>query len=166
MKCVMSDACVWIDYSTIRHIELPFLLPYTYLMSIDAMNDELLYPCDLRQELLQHGLVGVELNMEEFDLAESYGLQYPRLSIHDRVALAIAKARNIVLITGDRALRKSAESENVTTIGTLGILDQLLEGGYITKKVYRLCMLEFQKHNGRAVRLPESEISARLCRLR
>jgi len=45
--------------------------------------------------------VRVDLTIEEFELAEEFGPRYPRLSIYDRIALAIAKSREIVLLTGD-----------------------------------------------------------------
>ena len=113
MEYISSDTNVWIDFSVIGHIELPFRLPYTYIMDVDAIDDELLSPTGLRDKLLQCGLVGVELTTEEFELAEEFGPRYPRLSIYDRIALAIAKVRKIVLLTGDGALRKAAKCEKV-----------------------------------------------------
>lgn len=50
---------------------------------------------------------------------------YPKLSIQDRIALAIAKQRNIVLLPGDMALRKAATKEGVSIMGTLGVLGRL-----------------------------------------
>jgi len=93
-------------------------------------------------------------------------LSYPRLSTYDRIALAIAKERKIVLLTGDIALRKAAKSENVNMLGTIGILDQLLDGNYIAEQEYECCLLELQKHNGQVIRLPKSEIYSRLLRLK
>ncbi|MGI6113719.1 MAG: PIN domain-containing protein [Mahellales bacterium] len=165
MEYISSDTNVWIDFSVIGRIELPFLLPYTYIMNSDAIDDELLSPIGLRDELLRCGLVSVDITIEEFELAEEFGPRYPRLSIYDRIALAIAKSREIVLLTGDGALREAAKFENVNVIGTIGILDQLLDGGYINTNDYKLCLLELQKHNGKEVRLPKSEISLRLQRL-
>jgi len=166
MKFISSDTNVWIDFSIIGRIELPFCLPYIYIMNNDAIDDEFLSPIGLRHELMQCGLVGVELTIEEFSLAEEYGTRYPRLSIYDRIALAIAKERKIILLTGDGALRKAVKSENVNRLGTLGILDQLLGGNYIAEHEYEFCLLELQKHNGQKVRLPKSEINLRLQRLK
>ena len=90
----------------------------------------------------------------------------PRLSIYDRIALAIAKVRKIVLLTGDGALRKAAKCEKVNLLGTIGILDQLLIGNYIDKRDYEFCLLELQKSNGQEVRLPKNEITSRLQRLK
>lgn len=166
MEYISSDTNVWIDFSVINRIELPFCLPYAYIMNSDAIDDELLSPTGLREELLRCGLVSVELTAEEFNLAEEFGPRYPQLSIYDRIALAIAKVRNIVLLTGDGALRKAAKSEYVKILGTIGILDQLLDGNYIAENEYERCLLELQRHNGQVVRLPKSEINSRLQRLK
>ncbi len=164
MEYISSDTNVWIDFFVIGCIKLPFRLPYTYVMNSDAINDELLSPGGLRDELLRCGLLSVELTIEEFEFAEEFGLLYPRLSIYDRIALAIAKARKIVLLTGDGALRKAAKCENITVIGTIGILDKLLDGDYINEDDYRFCLMELQKRNGREVRLPKNEITLRFKR--
>lgn len=162
MEYISSDTTVWIDFSVIDRTSLPFLLPYTYIMSSDAVHDELLSPPDLGKKLVSLGLMPVEITIEEFELAQSYGAAYRRLSVHDRVALAIAKNRRIVLLTGDKALRKAAASESVSVMGTLGILDQLWQQSRITSLEYKDCLKELLSHNGGAVRLPLSEIQSRL----
>ena len=122
MKYISSDTNVWIDFVTINRIALPFRLPYTYIMNQDAIDEELLSPPDFKEQLISAGLVATELTDDEFFLAESYGTRYRKLSVHDRIALAIAKKRNITLLTGDQALRNAARSEGVPLIGTIGIL--------------------------------------------
>ncbi len=166
MEYISSDTSVWIDFSVIGRIKLPFYLPYTYIMYSDAIEDELLSPSGLKEELMQSGLESVEITTEEFNLADEFGMLYPRLSIYDRVALAIAKERKIVLLTGDGALRKAASCENVRILGTIGVLDQLLDSDHIDELEYEYCMLELHKHNGFEVRLPQNEILARLNRLK
>lgn len=51
MEYVSSDTNIWIDFSVIQKIELPFRLPYTYIMSEDAIADELRSPPELGQEM-------------------------------------------------------------------------------------------------------------------
>jgi hypothetical protein len=109
MEFVSSDTSAWIDFSVIQRTEIPFRLPYTYIMNTDAIENELLSPTGLRDELLRCGLVGVGLEIEEFELAESFGLKYLKLSIYDRIALSIAKVRNITLLTGDGALTSAPQ---------------------------------------------------------
>ena len=166
MEYISSDTNVWIDFFVIDRLQLPFKLPYTYIMNSDAVEDELLAPTGIRNELLKYGLLKVELTVNEFDIAGNYGICYPRLSIYDRIALAIAKERKIVLLTGDAALRKAAINEDVDVLGTIGILDQLISGGYINEIEYKKCLLLLKKYNGRKIRLPEDEISTRLQKLK
>ena len=128
MQLISSDTSVWIDFATIQKTEVPFRLPYTYIMNQDAVDDEILSPPGLGKQLVSYGLVPVTLTIEEFFLAEQYGISYPKLSRYDRIALAIAKCRRLTLLTGDGRLRKAAKTEDVPIIGTLGILDQLGNG--------------------------------------
>ena len=162
MEFISSDTNVWVDFRVISRIELPFRLPYTYIMYTESITSELLTPVGFREELTAAGLVGVDLTIEEFFLAESWGRIYPRLSVQDRIALAIAKERKIILLTGDMALRKAAAKEGVEIMGTLGILDQLYQGDYISDSEYRECLLGLQLHNGGEVRLPRAELKRRL----
>lgn len=104
MEYISSDTNVWIDFSVIQKTDLPFRLPYTYIMNEDAIADELLSPPELGQELISYGLKPVGISIEEFELAQSYGKKYVKLSTYDRIALSIAKNRNITLLTGDGAL--------------------------------------------------------------
>lgn len=116
--------------------------------------------------MLEAGLVGVDITIEEFSLADSWENIYPKLSIQDRIALAIAKQRNIVLLPGDMALRKAATKEGVSIMGTLGVLGRLYEGSYITSDEYEYCLSEFLRRNGVVVRLPNSELKKRLAGLK
>lgn len=164
MEYISSDTNVWIDFITIQKAELPFRLPYAYLMSRDAVEDELLSPPGISEELLSYGLIPVDITEDEFSLAEVFGTLYLRLSVFDRIALAIAKCRNIVLLTGDRALRQAAKRESVPVLGTIGLLDKLLEGRFITSDEYCGCLRDWERLNGGIIRLPEDEILTRLQR--
>lgn len=164
MEYISSDTNVWVDFVTIGRAQLPFMLPYTYLMNRDAIEDELLSPPNLGRTLTEYGLIGVDITIEEFELAIYFGEKYKRLSKYDRIALAIAKVRSIVLLTGDAPLRKAAQNENVDFIGTIGLLDQLYDGNYICKNEYCYCLTELLKHNGGKVRLPQIELQLRLDR--
>lgn len=162
MKYISSDTNVWLDFATINRLEIPFKLPYTYIMNEDAIEDELLSPKELRENLVRLGLQAVELSEEEFYLAEEYTAKYAKPSLYDCVALAIAKVRGITLMTGDGPLRKAAAQEGVEVIGTIGVLDQLYEGTYIEKEEYVYCLKALLDNNGQKVRLPEKELQKRL----
>lgn len=166
MECISSDTNVWIDFNVISRLDLPFLLPYKYIMFTESMESELLSPDGFKGKLEEAGLVGVEITIEEFVLAESWGITYPRLSIQDRIALAIAKKREITLLTGDKALRNAANREEVRIIGTLGILEKLFSEEYIDQNEYIYCLQELQRHNGGEVRLPRAELKKRIDELK
>ncbi|MCR5795890.1 MAG: hypothetical protein K6G61_11160 [Solobacterium sp.] len=162
MIYISSDTNVWIDFRVINKLELPFRLPYTYLMNKDAVYNELLSPKGLREQLLKLGLIPAELTEDEFYYAVDIAGKYPRLSEYDRSALAIAKTRSLTLLTGDGALRKAAEAEGVTVMGTIGILDQLLKEECVSEAEYQTCIADLLRHNGREVRLPQRELKQRL----
>ncbi len=162
MEYISSDTNVWVDFAIIDRLSLPFRLPYTYLMNSDAIEDELLNPPDIGNDLVEMGLKAVELTEEEFFLAEELIGKYPKPSKYDCIALAIAKKRNLTLLTGDMALRKAAKAEGVQIMGTIGVLDQLLQGTYIDTEEFQYCIKELMKHNGGKIRLPENELKKRM----
>lgn len=159
---ISSDTNIWIDFKTINAIELPFKLHNHYVMSNDAIQDELLSPHELKDELLGLGLIPIELNDSELLLVYQYVFKYTRLSAYDTFAMAIAKNRNYILLTGDGNVRKAAIAEGVVVKGTLWIFDELFNKGYLTKAEYFQYLKEIQKHNKRQIRLPSVEIQKRI----
>lgn len=160
MEYISSDTNVWLDFSTISKIELPFRFPCVYVMYHEALRKEFITPPGLVNRLKELGIQEIELTEEEFFFAVEVASKYVKLSGYDRVALAIAKFRQIPLLTGDNALRKAAQREKVQVIGTIGLLDRLFKGGYIEKMEYKECLEQLLIHKER--RLPEEELKARL----
>ncbi len=163
---ISSDTNIWVDFKTIHAMSLPFKLQYYYLMSNDAILDELLSPPGFKDELIHLGLIPTELDDAELNLVYAYGYKYPQLSAYDTFAMAIAKNRSIILLTGDNNLRKIALSEDVTVKGTLWIFEELFEKEYISKVEYLYYLQEIQKYNGRQIRLPAAEIQKRIDKLK
>lgn len=162
MEYISSDTNIWIDFSAVNALELPFRLDCTYLMSSDALEDEWLSPKGRGTELTSLGLQAVEITTEEFYYADEIHSKHPKLSVYDTFALAIAKFRQIVLLTGDRRLRKTAAAEGVTVRGTLWIFDELLCSGKITEDEFQEYMQELKRQNGNTIWLPEAEIDKRI----
>ncbi|MDO4939985.1 MAG: PIN domain-containing protein [Lachnospiraceae bacterium] len=160
MRYISSDTNIWLDFDAISSIELPFLLPYTFIMYKEALRKEIISPPSLIKKLKKSGLQTVELELEEFIIADNLSQKYGKLSGYDRIALAIAMNRNIELLTGDGALRKAALAEGVTVLGSIGIMDELLARKSISRNKYRICLEAFLKHPER--RLPKDEIEKRL----
>lgn len=160
MKYISSDTNIWLDFNTIECIELPFRLQCKYVMFREALDAEIVDPPNLPDILVELGLEAVEITTEEFFEAARCMNEYPKISTYDSTALAIAKKRNIPLLTGDNALRKAAQAEKVDVMGTIGMIDLLLNEGCITVAEYRHCLNELLAHPER--RLPANEINARL----
>lgn len=160
MKYISSDTNIWLDFNTIDQLQIPFRMPCTYIMFKDALSSEVVSPPELLSSLKEKGLVGVDLTTEEFYYALEELSKYVKLSSYDRTALAIAKYRKIPLLTGDNALRKAAQKENVEVFGTIGLLDRLCYEKHITQEEYLFCLKSFLEHPER--RLPEDEIRNRI----
>ena len=149
MEYISSDTNIWIDFSAVDALAIPFRLDCTYLMSSDALEDEWLSPKGRGNELIELGLQAVKITTEEFYYAEEIRSRCPKLSAYDTFALAIAKFRGIALLTGDGRLRKTAIEEGVTVRGTLWIFDELLRNGILSEEEYRKFMLAMKAQNGR-----------------
>lgn len=159
---ISSDTSVWIDFKTLNAIWLPFKLNNHYVMCNDAIQDELLSPPELKNELLELGLIPVELNDSDLLLVYEYRAKYTRLSAYDTFAMAIAKNRDYVLLTGDGNLRKAATEEGIMVKGTLWIFDELFKEGRLTEDEYLQYLEEIEKYNGRQIRLPSTEVQKRI----
>ena len=162
MEFISSDTNVWIDFATIDRLSLPFKLPYIYLMDEDAVSNELLQPEGLGEKLTGLGLQAVSMTEEEFYLAEKLNEKYRNPSTYDCIALAIAKCRKIVLLTGDGALRKAAIQEGVEVMGSIKVLDLLFENTLIDSSEYLFCLEEFKRNNGEKIRLPVAALQERI----
>ncbi len=130
----------------------------------EALRKEIISPPELLDGLQKRGLIGVDLTIEEFFYADELSKKYVKLSGYDRTALAVAKFRNIPLLTGDNPLRRAAEKEGVEVFGTIGLLDKLYDGDYINKLEYQFCLENLLEHKER--RLPAEELQKRINSLR
>ncbi|MBQ6230774.1 MAG: PIN domain-containing protein [Eubacterium sp.] len=160
MKYISSDTNIWFDFLMIDQIELPFKLDYTYLIHHEVLDKEAIHPPGLTDKLIRLGLVKTEMDTEEFYDVFQLSERYNRISIYDAIALSIAKHRKIPVLTGDKALRKAAQHENVMVLGTLGLLDEAYYGEKISGKEYLSCLDGFLGHPER--RLPVDEIQLRI----
>ena len=163
MKYISSDTNIWMDFNSINRTNLPFLLPCTYVMYREAMDKEVVSPPELIRSLTDLGLEAVELTTEEFFYADECMDKYSKISRFDSTALAIAKKRNIPLLTGDNALRKAAEMEGVEVMGTIGILDKLYHDNYIDVEEYQYCLTSFLEHRERWLPIEEIQIRLNSC---
>lgn len=163
MEFISSDSNIWMDFYCIGKLDLPFKLPYRYLMWEETINKELSFPAEFKLDVIELGLEKVKLNDAEYNFAYEVNTKYKCLTFYDCVALAIAKERKIVLLTGDGNLRKIAREYDIKVKGTLGILDELLVGKNISIDVYRQCLLALKSKTEDGLRrLPLSSIDDKL----
>ena len=99
MEYISSDTNIWLDFNTISRIDLPFRLSCTYIMYKEALRKEIISPSELLDGLQKRGLIGVDLTIEEFFYADELSKKYVKLSGYDRTALAVAKFRNILMVS-------------------------------------------------------------------
>ena len=163
MELISSDTNIWVDFNSVGFLHIPFSLCniYQYIISKDTFEQELLYPPELSIQLKALGLRTVEVSPYETILSLGY-MKYKALSPFDRLALAIAQNRGIILLTGDGNLRKAAIKERVEVHGTLWIIDEALSCGKITQETYK-AMLDAFSANPK-IRLPRDEVAKRLKR--
>lgn len=159
---ISSDTNVWIDFNEIGQLNIPFRLNYQYYISRDTFVDEFLKSETMKNDLLKYGLQLADISGEEYEYALSIQSGNPRLSLYDCLALSIAKKRNWILLSGDKALRDVANIEGVDCHVTIWVCDQLERQEKITKEEYGAMMeslIEAVK-SGRC-RLPMGELQKR-----
>lgn len=159
---ISSDTNVWIDFFEIGHLEHPFRLDYDYFISENTYNDEFKKSPMLKADLIRRGLQLAQVTNDEFHDALMYMNRYTKLSVYDALALAIARQRKWVLLSGDQPLRKAAIQEQVECHGTIWIYDQLKASGKISDAEYGAVINELINavSNGRC-RLPMAELLKR-----
>jgi predicted nucleic acid-binding protein len=159
---LVSDTSVLIDLERGGLLEAVFGLPHEFAVP------DVLYDRGMQGEWGER-LVALGLRVEEVTEAGvgnalRYRQQRGALSVPDSFALALAREREWLLLTGDGQLRELAAGENVECHGVLWLLDMMEEAG--TPGIQPL-------HDGLAAlaahprcRLPAREIRIRLERYR
>ena len=124
---LVSDTSVLIDLDRAGLLEAVFALPHEFAVP------DVLYDREMRGEwgerLLALGLRVAEVSAEGVGKALRYRQVRASLSVADSFALALAKERAWLLLTGDGQLRDLADGENVECHGVLWLLDMLEAGG-------------------------------------
>lgn len=129
MQLLISDANILIDLEEGQLIEVMFQLPYHFSIP------DILFEEEMEEE--HSYLPGLGLKLEELSgevMASAWTLtqKYTNPSRHDCFALALAKDKGCPLLTGDKALRKAAETEAVMVNGTLWVMEQMIHQQLIT----------------------------------
>jgi len=156
VQLLISDANILIDLEEGQLIQLMFQLPYKFSIP------DILFEEEMAEE---HGyLPGLGLKCEDMSgevmlSAEVLIQKYTNPSRHDCFALALAKDKGCPLLTGDKALRKAAETEAVMVNGTLWVVEQMIHQLLITVDQAREA---YQRMKDSARRLPWALAESRL----
>jgi predicted nucleic acid-binding protein len=132
MQVLISDANVLIDMEAGQLLELMFNLPFEFKVSDMLFVDELSHQ---HAHLLDLGLRQTELTANSMMDAMRMTHAYAGPSRYDCFSLALAKQEGCPLLTGDVALRKAAQKEDVIVKGTIWLVEQMIEHNLISKLV-------------------------------
>jgi hypothetical protein len=160
MQLLISDSNILIDIEVAGLTPALFKLPYIFAVPDIIFEEELAG---------QHGhLPGLGLEILELPPAliaqvEAWAETYRAPSRHDLTALALAKAEQCPLLTGDRALRQAAEKEQVLVRGTLWLVEELVRAHCVS---LARAHEAYDKMRDTGRRLPWPEVEASLRRLK
>jgi len=160
MDVLVSDTSVVIDLERAQLIEHIFALPYRFVVP-DA-----LYEQELKgfggPRLVELGLqVRVLTGKQVMEAQRLRGLER-RISIHDSYALSLAKAEAAILLAGDAAMRRLAETEEVRCHGVLWVFDQMEERRVVTAAALHEGLTRVVAHP--RCWLPQEAVNLRLAR--
>lgn len=155
---LVSDTSVLIDLDRGGLLEAVFALPDEFavpdVLYDREMNDE------WGERLRQLGLRVEEVSEVAVGNAVRYRQQRASLSVPDSFALALAKERAWLLLTGDSALRELSAGENVECHGVLWLWDKLEECGIPGLRLLHEGLSKIAAHP--RCRLPARQVTIRL----
>ncbi len=152
MILLISDANILIDMEDGNLTPVIFRLPY------EIAVPDTLFELELKEQhghLLQAGLQVRSLTAESVKKAEFLNCKYPRPSIMDHSALALAMQERCPLLTGDKYLRTAAKSEGIEVHGTMWIVEELLNQKIIAQAQAKH---SFDSMKEKGSRLPWSDV--------
>lgn len=149
MEYISCDAIIWAAFCTISKEDILFRFPCTYIMFKETIQDWRLDAVDMLWGNQRSRLSGIDLTIEEFFYAQNLAGVYMALSVEDRIALAIAKERGILLLTDNRSLKNAADQEHVQTMNASELLCVMYQSGYIDEQEYRSCYRELSVYKER-----------------
>jgi hypothetical protein len=161
MRVLVSDTSILID------LERGALLRVAFALDVELVVPDLLYERELRDhggsDLIALGLRVESLEENEVQHAQEYRRANPRLALPDTFALALARDRNWILLTGDGPLRALANTEHVECHGVLWLIDRMHSESAADAGTLHAGLERIACHP--RCRLPRAEIAARLNRL-
>lgn len=134
MDVLITDSNIWIDLEEGR------ILCHIFALPAQVVTPDALFHQELKD---QHGhltSMGLELRSVSGKLIEQtqqWASRFPKTSRLDLFALALAKHESGILVTGDAALRDAADQLGVSRHGTLWLIDQFHQRGFLSADAAR-----------------------------
>lgn len=131
MLLLISDANILIDMEAGKLLEKLFQLPMQFAIP-DILYKEEIEPSKAGLEFL--GLQIKEVSSEYvYIAANTLPAKYGHApSFNDYLALSLALQEDCPLLTGDQNLRRVAEAEEITVMGTIWLIDNMLKYQLLT----------------------------------
>ena len=156
MQLLISDANILIDIEEGQLVDQLFKLPYQLCVPDILFVEELE---EQHRYLLDKGLQLKELSSVSVQYAIQLTEKYVRPSRNDCLSLALAKQEQCPLLTGDRALKDAAKSENIDCMGTLWLARQMIIHKLVDISELKLA---FERMFQMGRRLPRDKVDALL----
>ena len=154
--CCVTDTNVWIDLRVGNLLDNVFELDARWLIP-DLVGGEL--GTERKELLVEWGLEVRSLTGEEIEAVIRLNQSYSAPSRTDMATLVVARAEDGILVTGDGALRKAADEENIDVHGTLWVVDVLVDTQTVEPaEAARALQLMMEADR----RLPKDEVNERI----
>ena len=162
MEIIVNDTNIFIDLHSIGLLGELCELQYD-VRTVDFVINEITDPEQSKElsALAMKGKIRIEsFNAEELEEIITEHSSVPgNISIPDCSVCYYARKHAATLLTGDRQLRKYAETSNVSVRGILFIFDELVANNVIPSQQAATKLRELVAIN---VRLPKAEIEKRI----
>lgn len=128
-RIVISDSSVLMDLAKSGLVEATVLLPFEFVIPDVMVAEELLDLGDYTAvQLLALGFREGSLDGKGVATAFAYAGEFrAELSRQDCFALTLAEMQKCILMTGDRRLRRVAETKAIEVHGLLWLIDLMIE---------------------------------------
>lgn len=135
MNFLVNDANILIDLLKIDLIDVFFQLEYDFQVTDMAFAEIQEENVDVLSPFLNKGLLTKQgFSFEELLQIQIIEVENLSLSIADCSCLYLSKKLSAPLLTGDAALRRTAEQNNIVVHGILWVLDEIVAYGLIPEK--------------------------------
>lgn len=165
MQIIVNDSSVLIDLRKAGLLHVALMLPFSFQIALTLIHSEL---TDFKKaeidDLIQRGLVVVDLLPNTVERAFAFRSRFPALSLNDCMSMALAESQpGSILLTGDQSLRNQANVIGIEVHGVLWVSDQLESSGRITYADLLEGLLKLE--GDPLVFMPKGELSKRITRL-